>query len=178
MGLNSEPLKEYRNDLIKSTLLFTIAIAIEFKKGNLSKKDKETISNEIWATLNFTKNEGEEPFAEPQENESINPNILQKEYYGQYIYKYYETIFDYIIGIDTFIEKKIIAEAKQKYGISQKENLPECYKALNEISTDVIFKISNEEYKNRLNEVLQYVDKGEYELDRYVYIYIQSYLKI
>lgn len=108
MGLNSEPLKEYRNDLIKSTLLFTIAIAIEFKKGNLSKKDKETISNEIWATLNFTKNEGEEPFAEPQENESINPNILQKEYYGQYIYKYYETIFDYIIGIDTFIEKKLL----------------------------------------------------------------------
>ena len=87
------------------------------------------------------------------------------------IYKFYETIFDYIIGIDTFIEKKFIKEAKQKYGISQNENLPDCYKALNEISTDVIFKISNKEYKNRLNEVLQYVDKGEYELDSYLGIY-------
>ena len=172
IGLNSEPLEEYRNDLIKSTLLFTIAITIEFKKGNLSKKDKETMSNEAWVTLNYSKNEGEDLFAEPQENKSNDPNILQKKYYGQYIYKYYETIFDYIIGLNTFIEKKFIEEAKQKYGISQNENLPECYKALNEISTDVIFKISNEEYKNRLNEVLQYVDKGEYELDRYVNAYI------
>ena len=165
--LTSEHLEQYKDDLIKNTLLFTIGTTIEFKKGKISKKDKETISNEIWATLNFTKNEVEEPFEEPQENK----NILQKKYYEQNNYKYYETIFDYIIGIDTFIEKKFIAEAKQKYGISQKENLPECYKALNEISTDVIFKISNKEYKNRLNEVLQYVDKGEYELDRYVYIY-------
>nr|WP_314560226.1 hypothetical protein [uncultured Capnocytophaga sp.] len=127
------------------------------------------MSNEIRATLNFLKKEGE--VAEPQENKSINPNILKKKYYGQHIYKYYETIFDYIIGIDTFIAEKFIAEAKQKYGISQNENLPECYKALNDISTDVIFKISNEEYKNRLTKVLQYVDNGEYELDRYIGIY-------
>lgn len=167
----SKPLEQYKDDLIKSTLLFTIAITIEFKKGNLSKKDKETMNNEIRTILNFTNNQEEDLFAEPQENEDINPNILKKIYYGQYNYKYYETIFDYIIGIDTFIEKKFIAEAKQKYGISQNENLPECYKALNEISTDVIFKISNEEYNSRLNKVLQYVDNGEYELDRYVYIY-------
>lgn len=167
----SKPLEQYKDDLIKSTLLFTIAITIEFKKGNLSKKDKETMNNEIRTILNFTNNQEEDLFAEPQENEDINPNILKKIYYGQYNYKYYETIFNYIIGIDTFIEKKFIAEAKQKYGISQNENLPECYKALNEISTDVIFKISNEEYNSRLNKVLQYVDNGEYELDRYVYIY-------
>jgi len=172
IGFNSEPLKKYRNDLIKSTLLFTIAIAIEFKKGNLSKKDKEIMNDEIRPILNFTKNEGEDLFAEPQENEDINSNILKGNYYGQYNYKYYETIFDYIVGIDTFIEEKFIAEAKQKYGISQNENLPECYKALNDISTDVIFEISNEEYNSRLNKVLQYVDNGEYELDSYVYIYI------
>ena len=130
------------NDEIQTILNFTK------NEGNLSKKDKETMSNEIWATLNFTKNEGEDLFAEPQENESINPNILKTKYYGQNNYKYYETIFDYIIGIDTFWWKKFIAEAKQKYGISQNENLPECYKALNDISTDVIFKISNQEYKN------------------------------
>lgn len=167
----SKPLEQYKDDLIKSTLLFTIAIAIEFKKGNLSKKDKETMNNEIRTILNFTNNQEEDLFAEPQENEDINPNILKKIYYGQYNYKYYETIFDYIIGIDTFIEEKFIAEAKQKYGISQNENLPECYKAFNEISTDVIFKISDEEYNSRLNKVLQYVDNGEYELDSYLGIY-------
>ena len=165
----SKSLEQYKDDLIKSTLLFTIAIAIEFKKGNLSKKDKETMSDEISANLNFSKNEGE--VAEPQENENINPDILKEKYYGQYFYKYYEKIFDYIIGIDTFWWKKFIAEAKQKYGISENENLPKCYKALNEISTDVIFKIPNEEYKNRLTKVLQHVDNGEYELDSYIGIY-------
>ena len=173
IGLNSEPLKEYRNDLIKSTLLFTIAITIEFKRGNLSKKDKEKMSNETRASLDFKNLLGgnENIQEEVKKKEKINPKKLRNEYYIGSIYRFYETIFDYIIGIDTFIEKKFIEEAKQKYGILQNENLSECYKALNEISTDVIFKISNKEYKNRLNEVLQYVDKGEYELDRYVYIY-------
>ena len=170
-GLTSEHLEQYKDDLIKNTLLFTIATTIEFKKGKISKEDKETMSNEIWATLNFTKNEGEDLFAEPQENENINPNILQKKYYEQNNYKYYETIFDYIVGIDTFIEKNFTTEVKGKYGISQKENLSECYKALNDISTEVIFKISNQEYKKRLKNVLQYVDKGEYELDSYLGVY-------
>ncbi len=172
IGLNSAPLREYRNDLIKSTLLFTIAIAIEFKKGNLSKKDKERMND--WNTLDFDNLLGgdESVQAETKEIEGINLEKFRNKYYMGSIYKFYETIFDYIIGIDTFIEKKFIKEAKQKYGISQNENLPDCYKALNEISTDVIFKISNKEYKNRLNEVLQYVDKGEYELDRYVNAYI------
>lgn len=172
IGLNSAPLREYRNDLIKSTLLFTIAIAIEFKKGNLSKKDKERMND--WDTLDFDNLLGgdESVQAETKEIEGINLEKFRNKYYMGSIYKFYETIFDYIVGIDTFIEKKFIKEVKQKYGISQNENLPDCYKALNEISTDVIFKISNKEYKNRLNEVLQYVDKGEYELDRYVNAYI------
>jgi len=172
IGLNSEPLEEYRNDLIKSTLLFTIAITIEFKKGNLSKKDKETMSNETWASLDF-KNllGGNKNIQEAKKKEEINPKKLRNEYYIGSIYRFYETIFDYIIGLDTFIEKKFIEEAKQKYGISQNENLSDSYKALNEISTDVIFKISNEEYKKQLKKVLQYVDKGEYELDSYLGVY-------
>ena len=171
IGLNSTPLREYRNDLIKSTLLFTIAIAIEFKKGNLSKKDKERMND--WDTLDFDNLLGgdESVQAETKEIEGINLEKFRNKYYMGSIYKFYETIFDYIVGIDTFIEKKFIKEAKQKYGISQNENLSECYKALNEISTDVIFKISNQEYKNRLNKVLQYVDKGEYELDSYLGVY-------
>lgn len=173
IGINSEPLEEYRNDLIKSTLLFAIAITIEFKKGNLSKKDKEKMSNETWASLDFKNLLGgnENIQEEAKKKEEINPKKLRNEYYIGSIYRFYETIFDYIIGIDTFIEKKFIEETKQKYGISQNEDLSECYKALNEISTDVIFKISNQEYKNRLNKVLQYVDKGEYELDSYLGVY-------
>ena len=168
----SKSLEQYKDDLIKSTLLFTIAIAIEFKKGNLSKKDKETMNNEIRATLDFKNLGGNENIQEEvNKKEEINPKKLRNEYYIGSIYRFYETIFDYIIGIDTFIEEKFIAEAKQKYGISQNENLPECYKAFNEISTDVIFKISDEEYNSRLTKVLQYVDKGEYELDGYLGVY-------
>jgi KAP family P-loop domain protein len=173
IGLNSKPLEGYRDDLIKSTLLFTIAITIEFKKGNLSKKDKDKMSYEILATLDF-KNllGGNENIQEgAKEKEEINPKKLRNEYYIGSIYRFYETIFDYIVGIDTFIEKKFIKEAKQKYGISQNENLPDCYKALNEISTDVIFKISNEDYIERLKKVLQCAENGEYELNSYVGVY-------
>ena len=172
IDLNSEPLEGYRNDLIKSTLLFTIAITIEFKKGNLSKKDKEKMSNETRASLDFKNLLGDNKnIQKAKKKEEINPKKLRNEYYIGSIYRFYETIFDYIIGLDTFIEKKFIEEAKQKYGILQNENLSECYKALNEISTDVIFKISNEDYIKRLKKVLQYAENGEYELDSYVGVY-------
>ncbi len=160
IGLKSGPLKEYRNDLIKSTLLFTIAIAIEFKKGNLSKKDKGKMRDEIVATLDFVA-----PKAR------INPKKLKDEYYEGSIYKFYETIFDYVIGIDTFVEEKFIEEIERKYGMSQNKNLPECYKVLNEISTDYALKISNKEYEERLVQVLKYVDKAEYKLESYANIY-------
>lgn len=172
-GLKSEPLEGYRKDLTKSTLLFTITIAIEFKKGNLSKKDKDRMSYEMWASLDFDNLLGsdENVQEEAKGKEEIDPKKIKDKYYKESIYRFYETIFDYITGIDTFIEGKFIEEVKQKYGISQKENLPDCYKALNEISTDVIFKISNEDYIERLKKVLQCAENGEYELDSYVGVY-------
>jgi len=112
IGLNSEPLKEYRDDLIKSTLLFTIAIAIEFKKGNLSKKDKETMSNEMWAILDFNNLSGDDENNQNEENSIFKK--IKDIYYQKNIYKFYETIFNYIIGIDTFIEKKIYCRNKTK----------------------------------------------------------------
>jgi len=131
------------------------------------------MSYEILATLDFDDLLGgdENVQEEAKGKEETDPKKIENEYYKGSIYRFYETIFDYIIGLNTFIEKKFIEEAKQKYGISKNEDLSECYKALNEISTDVIFKISNQEYKNRLNKVLQYVDKGKYELDSYLGVY-------
>ncbi len=175
--LDSEPLEQYKDDLIKSTLLFTIAIVIEFKKGKLTKKNKDELNDDVLLLLEIEENvltltSSNTNTSLNEEKESrIIKNVI-KYYNNQQTYFFYESIFDYIIGINTFIKDTFVEEVKKKYGMSEDEKIPECYEVYNKINSDYILQISNKKYIELLNEVLQYVDEGKYHLESYGGIYI------
>ena len=167
-----------KNNILKRTLLFTIAISIEFKRARCSKEDKETMSYELWPFLDFIKDEGEDSIEEDKDisvkvkkGEKTDPSKLKYKYYGHYDYEFYESIFDYIVGINTFDSALFEKEVKEKSGIVEGQDISESYKVYNEINSDYIFEISNEEYKKLLYKMLQYVDIGDYRLEDYVGIY-------
>ena len=167
-----------KNNILKRTLLFTIAIAIEFKRARCSKEDKETMSYELWPFLDFIRDEGEDSIEEDKDisvkvkkGEKTDPSKLKYKYYGHYDYEFYESIFDYIVGINTFDSTLFEKEVKEKSGIVEGQDVSESYKVYNEINSDYIFEISNEEYKKLLYKMLQYVDIGDYRLEDYVGIY-------
>ena len=167
-----------KNDILKRTLLFTIAIAIEFKRARCLKEDKETMSYELWPFLDFIRDEGEDSIEEDKDisvkvkkREKTDPSKLKYKYYGHYDYEFYESIFDYIVGINTFDSALFEKEVKEKSGIVEGQDISESYKVYNEINSDYIFEISNEEYKKLLYKMLQYVDIGDYRLEDYVGIY-------
>lgn len=167
-----------KNNILKRTLLFTIAIAIEFKRARCSKEDKETMSYELWPFLDFIRDEGEDSIEEDKDisvkvkkGEKTDPSKLKYKYYGHYDYKFYESIFDYIVGINTFDSTLFEKEVKEKSGIVEGQDVSESYKVYNEINSDYIFEISNEEYKKLLYKMLEYVDIGDYRLEDYVGIY-------
>ena len=167
-----------KNNILKRTLLFTIAIAIEFKRARCSKEDKETMSYELWPFLDFIRDEGEDSIEEDKDisvkvkkGEKTDPSKLKYKYYGHYDYEFYESIFDYIVGINTFDSTLFEKEVKGKSGIVEGQDVSESYKVYNEINSDYIFDISNEEYKKLLYKMLEYVDIGDYRLEDYVGIY-------
>ena len=167
-----------KNNILKRTLLFTIAIAIEFKQARCSKEDKETMSYELWPFLDFIRDEGEDSIEEDKDisvkvkkGEKTDPSKLKYKYYGHYDYEFYESIFDYIVGINTFDSTLFEKEVKEKSGIVEGQDVSESYKVYNEINSDYIFEISNEEYKKLLYKMLEYVDIGDYRLEDYVGIY-------
>ena len=167
-----------KNNILKRTLLFTIAIAIEFKWARCSKEDKETMSYELWPFLDFIRDEGEDSIEEDKDisvkvkkGEKTDPSKLKYKYYRHYDYEFYESIFDYIVGINTFDSTLFEKEVKEKSGIVEGQDVSESYKVYNEINSDYIFEISNEEYKKLLYKMLQYVDIGDYRLEDYVGIY-------
>ena len=164
-----------KDTVLKETLLFTIAISIEYKGGSVTRNNKEEIDNIIRfsrkdierflnkETLNEQKNDEEETILE-----KIKSNYY---YQNNVIYYFYEPIFDYIVGLNILDENLLEKDIKKKYKISEDNTIPECYITYNRINSDEVFSMSNDNYKQLLTNMLFYVDNGEYRLEHYNSIY-------
>ena len=162
--------------LLKDTLLFAIAIAIEHKKGKVTRNSKEEVDNKF----RITRKDLEKYFSkQPSSNQEIKEEeetileTIKSKYYNEnnFSYFFYESIFNYIVGINILDEDLLDKDIKEKYKISEDNTIPECYITYNRINSDEVFSMSNDTYEQLLKEMLSYVDKGEYDLQHYNYIY-------
>ena len=162
--------------LLKDTLLFAIAIAIEHKKGKVTRNSKEEVDNKF----RITRKDLEKYFSkQPSSNQEIKEEeetileTIKSKYYNEnnFSYFFYESIFNYIVGINILDEDLLDKDIKEKYKISEDNTIPECYITYNRINSDEVFSMSNDTYKQLLKKMLSYVDKGEYDLQHYNYIY-------
>lgn len=169
--LTPQAFDEYREDLMKNTLLFTIAVVIEFKEGKLTKKNKNELNDNIISLLEIEGNvlDNTDKSSLSKENSAI--ESINKYYNKEQKYFFYESIFDYIVGVNTFIKNTFIEEVKKKYGVSEDEKVPEHYRIYNKISPNYRFFLKDEEYNELLTSVLDYVDQGLYNLGDYFTIY-------
>ena len=176
---NIEYIQSNKNTVLKDALLFTIAISIEHKGGNVTRNSKDEIDNTIrFSRKDLEKYLNKQSSYDNDEEETILEKIKSK-YYNQnnLIYYFYESIFDYIIGINTLDENLLRKDILNKYKVTENNSIPECYEVYNKINSDYILQISNKKYIELLNEVLQYVDEGKYHLESYggIYIHIIKY---
>ena len=162
--------------LLKDTLLFAIAIAIEHKKGKVTRNSKEEVDNKFRITRkDLQKYFSKQPSSnqEIKEEEETILEIIKSKYYNEnnFSYFFYEPIFDYIVGLNVFDERYFEEDVKKRYRISENNTVSECYKIYNQINSDEVFSMSNDTYKQLLKKMLSYVDKGEYDLEHYNSIY-------
>ena len=162
--------------LLKDTLLFAIAIAIEHKKGKVTRNSKEEVDNKF----RITRKDLEKYFSkQPSSNQEIKEEeetileTIKSKYYNEnnFSYFFYESIFNYIVGINILDEDLLDKDIKEKYKISEDNTIPECYITYNRINFDEVFSMTNASYKRLLTNMLSYVDDGDYRLEHYNRIY-------
>ena len=172
---NIDYIQSNKNAVLKETLLFTIAIAIEYKKGKVTRNNKEEIDNIIrFSRKDIQRFLNEESLSDKKNDkkETLLSKIKYKYYYqNNFSYYFYVPIFNYIVGINILDEKLFEEDIRKKYKISEDNTIPESYELYNQIDSDEVFSMSNDTYKQLLKEMLSYVDKGEYGLQDYLFVY-------
>ena len=173
---NIQYIQSNKEALLKDTLLFTIAIAIEHKKGKVTRNSKEEIDNKFRITRkDLEKYFNKQPSSnqEIKEEEETILETIKSKYYNEnnFSYFFYESIFDYIVGLNILDKDLLEKDIKKRYKISEDNTIPECYRIYNQINFDEVFSMSNASYKQLLTNMLFYVDNGEYRLEHYNSIY-------
>ena len=168
-------IQSYKEAILKDTLLFTIAIAIEHKKGKVTRNNKEEIDNKFRITQKDIRRLLDDKSSSDQKNDEEETMLekIKSNYYYQnnFSYYFYEPIFDYIVGLNILDENLLEKDIKKRYKISEDNTIPECYRIYNQINFDEVFSMSNASYKQLLTNMLSYVDNGEYRLEHYNRIY-------
>ena len=161
--------------LLKDTLLFTIAISIEYKEGNITKNSKDEIDNTFKIDIKRITRllHSHQPVKEKNDEPQTILEIIKSKYYNEnnFNYFFYESIFNYIVGINILDEDLLDKDIKEKYKISEDNTIPECYITYNRINFDEVFSMTNVSYKRLLTNMLSYVDNGDYRLEHYNRIY-------
>lgn len=173
---NIQYIQSNKEALLKDTLLFTIAIAIQHKKGKVTRNSKEEIDNKFRITRkDLEKYFNKQPSSnqEIKEEEETILETIKSKYYNEnnFSYFFYESIFDYIVGLNILDKDLLEKDIKKRYKISEDNTIPECYRIYNQINFDEVFSMTNASYKQLLTNMLSYVDSGEYRLEHYNRIY-------
>ena len=161
--------------ILKDTLLFTIAISIEYKEGNITKNSKDEIDNTFKIDIKRITRllHSHQPVKEENDEPQTILEAIKSKYYNEnnFNYFFYESIFNYIVGVNILDEDLLDKDIKEKYKISENNTIPECYITYNRINFDEVFSMTNATYKQLLTNILSYVDNGEYRLEHYNSIY-------
>jgi hypothetical protein len=140
---------------------FCLVIAIEFKASRLSNSDKSSMKNsdflyQLRKDTNSSKSRIE--------------LLLESYFENNYDYKYYESIFNFVLGINEFIVETFIKEFKNNYKLENGRILPQ-YQLLNDLEHWKALKLTDAQYKDMTSEMLDYAKDGKYLLSEYQQIY-------
>ena len=106
-----------KDTVLKETLLFTIAISIEYKGGSVTRNNKEEIDNIIRFSRKDIERFLNKETSHDQKNdeeETILKKIKSNYYYqNNVIYYFYEPIFDYIVGLNILDENLLEKDIKK-----------------------------------------------------------------
>lgn len=166
-------LNPFRKEIFELVLNFTLPISIEYKMGSLKPKYFKDIKDlhigglfDLSAFLSDgpsmkikSKEEKVETYQEAYKRKYLDDTVQRKKVF-------FESIFNYITGSSSFSIDKLIEELKSIFVIEDNK-VPKREKVLNTLSYWQCIDLNTNEYRKLTNEMLKFVDTGEYKLDQY-----------
>ncbi|XLS27958.1 hypothetical protein ACJD0Z_12200 [Flavobacteriaceae bacterium M23B6Z8] len=158
-----------KENVVSEILDFTLPISIEYKMGKLNSSTFEQIQDtykgsfldiDINSLLAEEQNEQEDySYTEEFNNKYFsNTNYTRK--------TYFDSIFNYITGKESFDIGSLIDELNSVYKF-ENNTIPEREKIISKLNYWQCVDLKHSEYRSLTNSLLNYVDKGEFALDQY-----------
>ncbi len=153
-------LYEKENEILKILLKFSIAIAIEYKDGNIIFKDKKGLDHPklTLGEIQF----GQQSSSANKDNDTFREKF-KKKYYTNEEYFFFSSIYNFLTGGSIFIFDKLKIELNKLYYVEDNEILPE-YIVFKKLVYPALYELREKEYKKLTNEMLKYSDQGVYDL--------------
>ncbi len=156
--------KSYIWQKIDVIIRFTLGVTIAFKKNEISLADKKELDKDVlgWTELDISKAIQAHVKGKEIPNEQTYRQIFISNYFSNlYDYKYFKSIFEYILS-GTSIDFDIFqAEVNSKYHIEGNDVLPQ-YDVLNKLDWNNCYSLSEKEYKKLTSEMVKYAGQGLY----------------
>jgi hypothetical protein len=167
-------LKEKQDEILQGLLKFTISISIEYKDGNISFLKREGINRGTgtladWDAITVENLFGEGQNAKKEGEKTFRDNFIELYYKGEK-YIYFHSVYDFITGGSIFKLDALINELKVIYHIVENKISPQ-YVVFNSLNYDQCFNLTDNEYVKLTKEMLDYSDKGSYEIGTYITVF-------
>lgn len=149
----------------------SLALAFEFKSGNLNKKEikelQETSEKQITdlSLAIFNVSERQKNEGEVKGEETLSQRLKRKYSSTKNLYLFKSVIL-YILGVKSFKIQELINELKEQFP-SESDTYPKWQRVLNRLTDGSYLDLNDKEYENLTEEMLSFVDLGRYELHQY-----------
>lgn len=162
-------LEKIKDEILERLLKFSIVIGIEYKKGELTFKERKELDNN--SSLHWTNFLSTNPKLKRENKETYREAFFET-YYSEERYYFFNSIYDFFTGGRQFEQKQLFDELNNLYAISNNEEI-KSESLYQDIMLPKLFNLSDNEYRQKIKHILSYADKGSYSLDKYLIIFIQ-----
>lgn len=169
-NLNSENiLKEKEKEIFQKLLRFSIAISIEYKEGNISYSNRNSLDEVFLIGLDLLFENNNLPKDKEQKEKTFREQFYT-DYFEDKEYVYFKSIYDFLTGGNIFNYKDVFNELNKHYNIEQNEIQPH-YEVLNSLNYQNCFTLTDKEYLELIKRLIKFCDEGLYEITDYLSIF-------
>lgn len=170
--LNHKILEEKKVEILQKLLKFTLSISIEYKNGEITYRKREDLDQNRMSYLDQIRLENligknNEPIDENQK--TFKDKFLEK-YYHDEQFVFWNSIYSYITGGNILNIDNLFLELNDFFKIKDEIIEPQ-YILHRELSYPFVFKLDDEIYLQYTREILDYAEKGLFNLSDYLTIF-------
>lgn len=162
-------LKDKEDEILKILLNFSIAVSIEYKLGNISFSNRQSLNDGSYFNLDLIYKNNIFP-ADNELKELTFKERFNKDYFDDNGYIFFNSVYDFITGGSIIEYEMLLAELNKYYNIEENK-ISEHYEVYNNLGYQNCFKLDDKKYLELTKKLINYSDKGLYDIQDYLTVF-------